>query len=138
LNKKTKTLLCILAILATVAVVIAATSYQFTQTLRIPDSNIEVYTSSSLTTKLASGADLTSYWTWTGQAFTLTLHVKNVGTSTVTVAVTSESLPSTWTFTSTSAIVQAGATGQVSLTAKPPNQNAGITSGYWTFKLETT
>jgi len=115
----------------------AISSLQFKQTLTIPDSDIEVYTSSSLSAKLSSGADLTNRWSWDGNAFTLTLYVKNVGQSTVTVDVTADTLPSGWQILASSITLSSGSNKPITVVVTPPSKSAGVTSGQWSFTLET-
>jgi hypothetical protein len=134
MNSKTKiTAIIIIAIIGSIGVVGAVTYFTVNQTLTIP-TVIQLFKSDG-STPIANGADITSFWTYSTGAFTLSFVLKNPGSTTITPTVTFQTVAG-WTFTTTALnSIPSGQTLAVTATATPPSTTPGTTSGAFAISI---
>jgi hypothetical protein len=111
--------------------VYAAITYQFHQTLTVPNMpSIAVYRQDGLT-QITNGEEVSSLWSWTGTQFALTIVIKNTGNTIYTTSFTLTGGTLTgWVFTALgNGTLARGASQTVNLVFVPPNANGGTTTG---------
>jgi len=139
MNRKPKILLFALILAAIlIGVAFAATFVSWQQTLTVPaaQAQVSLVDNSPSGGTISGSSDLSSYWTWTGTYFTMTITIYNTGSSTFLPVITSN-VPTGAFTTSTINALTAGTHEDVTLYWTPPNVNAGTSSGAFTISVGT-